>query len=96
MTQVSFADTTDKVLQNLMSQYGPLMTTDEVAAVLRRKPRAIRVAMCDSYSRKVKDSAWADRLRAARVPMGWRVYYSTLAVAELATQGAKTEAVEQE
>lgn len=63
----------------LVEQYGPLLQIEEVAEVLRRKPKAIASALTS----KSRQEVWVHKLREATVKIGRRRLFSAAGVASL-------------
>jgi hypothetical protein len=61
----------------LLGLYGPVLTIDQLAKTLSRKPGGLRSALQDS------DKAWVKSLNARKTRIGRRVYFPTDAVAAL-------------
>lgn len=61
----------------LKEQYGAVMTLEQLAVTLSRKPEGLRMALL-----KPKDD-WARALNAHKVYIGRRMYFPTEAVASL-------------
>jgi|GEM_PF-3016540 len=68
----------------LEEKYGHLLSTEEVAEVLRRKPGGIRFTMVSTRKRQ---QPWAQRLLRAKVRMGRRVFYHPWGAAEAMVLG---------
>lgn len=68
------------IYHELIRSYGPLMTIDDLARVLKRREggRGLRDSMLTN-----KDAPWAKALAAARVQVGRMVTYRTYAVAAM-------------
>lgn len=60
----------------LLSQYGPLMTLNDVAEVLKRSPQGLRVSCYRDYE-------FSHALNAAKVRYGRRVYFKSDLIAKL-------------
>lgn len=67
-------DTTDATKQYMLAKFGPVMTLDDLAAVLDRSVGGIRLGLRT-------DAPWAQQLRQARRKVGKRVYFVTAGVA---------------
>ncbi|WP_254212176.1 hypothetical protein [Burkholderia multivorans] len=61
----------------LKERYGAVMTLEQLAATLSRKPEGLRMALLKSKSE------WARCLNAQKVYIGRRMYFPTEAVARL-------------
>lgn len=61
----------------LMQTYGPTLTLDELAFVLKRKPGGVRAALSQSIE------SWAIKLNSEKVNIGRRVLFPTAVVADL-------------
>jgi hypothetical protein len=68
----------------LKDQYGVVMTLEQLAAILSRKPEGLRMALL-----KPKE-AWAHDMNTHKVYIGRRMYFQTQAVAELLDGSLKT------
>jgi hypothetical protein len=64
-------------LDFLLRKYGPNLTLDDLAEVLKRKPSGVRSVL----SRDEDD--WAKEINRKKVYIGRRVYFPAEAVAEL-------------
>lgn len=62
--------------EQLLSQFGPLLTTSQLAKILHRTPKGLS----DSLSRK---SAFAEQFGTAKVRFGRRVYFRTCDIASI-------------
>lgn len=60
----------------LIHQYGPLLTTEQLANVLQRSPEGLRLTLRGN-------SEWVQRINATRLRLGRRVYFRTLDVAQV-------------
>ncbi|TXD05185.1 hypothetical protein FTI75_07790 [Burkholderia pseudomallei] len=65
----------------LKERYGAVMTLEQLATTLSRKPEGLRMALLKSKS------AWARCLNAQKVYVGRRMYFPTEAVARLFDTG---------
>lgn len=65
------------LLSYLLSQYGPLMTLVDLAAVLRRNRKALRESL-----RNEPDADWVKGVMRARVAVGARDMFRTHDIAE--------------
>lgn len=65
------------LLTYLLSQYGPLMTLVDLAAVLRRNRKALGESL-----RTEPDAPWVKAILRARVPVGARDMFRTHDIAE--------------
>lgn len=61
----------------LLRRYGAVLTLDQLAETLSRKPGGLRSALQDS------DKAWVKTLNARKTRIGRRVYFPSDAVAAL-------------
>ncbi|WCM90012.1 hypothetical protein [Acidovorax sp. NCPPB 3576] len=66
-------------LDFLLQKYGPTMTLEELAVVLKRKPGGVRVVLA------MRTEEWAISLNSRKIYIGRRVHFPTDAVAELLT-----------
>ena len=64
-------------LEFLLQKYGPSLTLEDLAEVLKRKPSGVRSVL----SRDEDD--WAKEINKKKVYIGRRVYFPAEAVAEL-------------
>lgn len=60
----------------LLDQYGPLMTLNDVAKLLKRSPNGLRVCSYRNYE-------LSNKLNAAKFYVGRRLYYHTQKIADL-------------
>lgn len=60
-----------------MDKYGPTLTVDELAQVLKRRPQGVRAAL------SLRTEAWAAEMNSRKVYVGRRVYFPVHAVADL-------------
>ena len=65
----------------LMQTYGPTLTLDELASVLKRKPGGVRAALSQNIE------TWAIKLNSEKVNIGRRVLFPAATVAELILKG---------
>ncbi len=65
----------------LVGQYGPLLTTSQLAKVLNRSPEGLRISLRSS-------SEWVSLVNASRLRLGRRVYFRTSEIAQILTGGA--------
>lgn len=65
--------TTEEVLIN---KYGPLMTMDEVAELLKRSPQGLRVMLG-------RDNKLSNRLNESKKRIGRRIYFPTITLVGL-------------
>lgn len=61
----------------LLQKYGPTLTLEELAEVLKRKPGGLRAAL------SMRSEAWAIELNNRKVYVGRRVHFPAEAVADL-------------
>ncbi|CBA16070.1 hypothetical protein XACN24_07570 [Xanthomonas albilineans] len=66
----------------LKERYGVVMTLEQLATTLSRKPEGLRMALINSKS------DWARHLNARKVYVGRRMYFPTEAVARLFDTGS--------
>lgn len=66
-------------LDFLLQKYGPTMTLEELAVVLKRKPGGVRVVLA------MRTEEWAINLSSRKIYIGRRVHFPTDSVAELLT-----------
>lgn len=64
-------------LEFLLKQYGPTLTLEELAKVLKRKPGGLRSAL------SMRSEPWAIELNKCKVYLGRRVHFPTEVVANL-------------
>ena len=60
----------------LVRRYGPLMKLADLATMLDRSPDGLRVTLRSK-------GEWVDKINAARLQLGRRVYFRTAEIAEL-------------
>ncbi|CAM8819234.1 MULTISPECIES: hypothetical protein [Burkholderia] len=65
----------------LKDRYGAVMTLEQLAATLRRRPEGLRMALLKPKSE------WAHRLNSHKFYIGRRMYFPTEAVAHLLDSG---------
>ena len=75
-------------LDFLLQKYGPTMTLEELAVVLKRKPGGVRVVLA------MRTEEWAANLNRRKIHIGRRVHFPTEAVAELLTGDSTKEGAE--
>ena len=63
------------IFETLKDQYGAVMTLEQLATTLSRKPEGLRMALLKSTEE------WAMQLNAGKVYIGRRMYFPTDAVA---------------
>lgn len=68
---------TSSTLDFLHRKYGPVLTLEDVAEVLSRKPQGVRMALSQ------RKEAWAMQVSASKVHIGRRVYFPAEIVAAL-------------
>ena len=61
---------------SLLKRYGPLMNLTDLASMLDRSPDGLRVTLRSS-------GEWVERINAARLRLGRRVYFRTAEIAEV-------------
>jgi hypothetical protein len=64
-------------LDFLRQKYGPSLTLEDLAEVLKRKPGGVRTVLSRN------EVSWAQELNKTKVNIGRRVYYPAEAVADL-------------
>ncbi|MBD8526219.1 DNA-binding protein [Pseudomarimonas arenosa] len=62
--------------QSMFDRYGPLLTLVQLAQMLHRSPDGMRMALREP-------TTYAERLNAAKVRIGRRIYFRTPEVAEI-------------
>ncbi len=62
--------------QYLLEQYGPLLTVEQLATILHRRPGGLRMSL-------TSNNEFAHLARRFRRQIGRRVYYETALVSEL-------------
>lgn len=67
--------------ETLTAQYGVLMDYNQLSAVLKRSPKAIRLTLAHS------DSDWARSVNLARRKIGRRVLFMTSDIANIIDNG---------
>ena len=77
-TQTSAVGATAEILLN---RYGPLLSIGDLAALLQRSKEGLRLTLRGN-------SALANQLGSARIKIGRRVHFKTIAVAALIDGGA--------
>lgn len=82
MTQMA---TQEGIHGYLVARYGPLMTIEEVAELLRRSPKSLATSLTMQSRR---DDPWLAQLRGAKVRIGRRRLFRADLVAALIDQGA--------
>jgi len=60
---------------SLLKRYGPLMNLVDLASMLDRSPDGLRVTLRSS-------GEWVEKINAARLQLGRRVYFRTAEIAE--------------
>jgi hypothetical protein len=60
---------------SLLKRYGPLMNLADLASMLDRSPDGLRVTLRSS-------GEWVEKINAARLQLGRRVYFRTAEIAE--------------
>ena len=66
---------TDVAENSLLKRYGPLMNLVDLASMLDRSPDGLRVTLRSS-------GEWVEKINAARLQLGRRVYFRTAEIAE--------------
>lgn len=69
----------------LKDRYGAVMTLEQLAATLRRRPEGLRMALLKPKSE------WAHRLNSHKFYVGRRMYFPTEAVAHLLDLGCELQ-----
>jgi hypothetical protein len=72
-----FRPSMETTLQFLQARYGAVMTLEQLAQTLSRKPEGLRMALLNS------NEPWVISLNASKRYIGRRMYFSTELVAEL-------------
>lgn len=67
----------NSTLNFLLQKYGPTLTLEELAKVLKRKPGGLRSAL------SMRSEAWAIELNGSKVYVGRRVHFPAEVVANL-------------
>lgn len=67
-------DAINSMASSMFEKYGPLLSLVQLAEILHRTPDGLRVSLRD-------DSTYADRLNAAKIRIGRRLYFRTPEVA---------------
>ena len=62
--------------ETLIKQYGSLLTINQLAAILHRSPDGVRTTLRSS-------GEWVNKINATRLRLGRRLYFSTVAVADV-------------
>lgn len=62
--------------ETLLTQYGPLLSINQLANVLDRSPDGLRISLRTA-------SEWSTKINTTRLKIGRRVYFRTSQVAEL-------------
>ena len=62
--------------ETLIKQYGPLLSINQLAAILDRSPDGMRATLRSS-------GEWVNKINATRLRLGRRLYFSTVAVADV-------------
>jgi len=65
---------TNVIQETLISKYGPVLSIVQLAAVLDRSPEGLRISLTTK-------SDWSEKLNAARLKIGRRVYFRTADIA---------------
>ena len=66
--------------ETLVSKYGAVMNIAQLAAVLGRSPEGMRQSLRTS-------NAWVQRINATKFQLGRRVYFRTLGIAKVLSEG---------
>lgn len=64
--------------ETLLTQYGPLLSINQLATVLDRSPDGLRISLRTA-------SEWSAKINTTRLKIGRRVYFRTSQVAQLFT-----------
>lgn len=67
----------------LLKSYGPLLTVAQLATVLNRSSESLRIALR-------RESDWADKINAARIKIGRRIYFRTVDLAKVFEGGSNS------
>ena len=62
--------------ETLIKQYGPLLTINQLAAILDRSPDGVRTTLRSS-------GEWVNKINATRLRLGRCLYFCTVAVADV-------------
>ena len=62
--------------ETLIKQYGPLLSINQLAAILDRSPDGLRTTLRSS-------GEWVNKINATRLRLGRCLYYCTVAVADV-------------
>ena len=62
--------------ETLIKQYGPLLTINQLAAILDRSPDGVRTTLRSS-------GEWVNKINATRLRLGRRLYFRTVEVADV-------------
>jgi hypothetical protein len=68
--------TTTSAEETLAKQYGPLLSINQLAALLDRSPDGLRITLRSS-------GEWVSKINATRLRLGRRVYFRTAEVADV-------------
>jgi hypothetical protein len=68
--------TTTSAEETLAKQYGPLLSINQLAALLDRSPDGLRITLRSS-------GEWVSKINATRLRLGRRVYFRTAEVANV-------------
>jgi hypothetical protein len=72
-----FGNLMTTTLSTLLDSFGPLLSYDQLAKILQRKPSGLRMSLCRPAT------GWERELNAAKVQIGRRVLFDTHRVANL-------------
>jgi hypothetical protein len=62
--------------ETLIKQYGPLLSTNQLAAILDRTPGGLRTTLRSS-------GEWVNKINATRLRLGRRLYFRAVEVADV-------------
>jgi hypothetical protein len=62
--------------ETLIKQYGPLLSINQLAAILDRSPDGLRTTLRSS-------GEWVNKINATRLRLGRRLYFRTVEVADV-------------
>ena len=69
--------------ETLIRQYGPLLSINQLAAILDRSPDGLRTTLRSS-------GEWVNQINATRLRPGRRLYFRTVEVADVLESGRQT------
>lgn len=73
--------------ETLLRRFGPLLSVAQLASVLDRSPDGLRISLRAT-------SEWAQKINAARLKIGRRVYFRTSQVAQLIDEQCAAQSLE--